>query len=118
MTTLRAVPGEIEDAAVVDGATKLRFFVRILLPLSRPALVTVAILAFVMSWNNYLLAYIVFTDPVALHPAAGSGHLPDPVLTGHGADFAFTALSMVPALGFFVLAERRIVAGLTGSLKG
>ncbi|HYX59169.1 MAG TPA: ABC transporter permease subunit, partial [Streptosporangiaceae bacterium] len=56
---MRAIPGELEDAATVDGATRIRFFVRILFPLSRPALITVGILAFVTSWNTYLLPLIV-----------------------------------------------------------
>jgi raffinose/stachyose/melibiose transport system permease protein len=115
---MRAVPGEIEDAAVVDGATRLRFFVRILLPLSRPALVTVAILAFILSWNNYLLAYIVFTTPSHFTLPLGVATFQTQYSQDTARIFAFTALSMVPALGFFVLAERRIVAGLTGSLKG
>ena len=115
---MRAVPGEIEDAAVVDGATRLRFFVRILLPLSRPALVTVAILAFVLSWNNYLLAYIVFTSPSHFTLPLGVATFQTQYSQDTARIFAFTALSMVPAPGFFVLAERRIVAGLTGSLKG
>ncbi len=59
---MRAIPGELEDAAIVDGATRIRFFLRILLPLSRPALITVGILAFVTSWNSYLLPLIVFTS--------------------------------------------------------
>ncbi|HEX6854909.1 MAG TPA: carbohydrate ABC transporter permease, partial [Streptosporangiaceae bacterium] len=59
---MRAIPGELQDAAMVDGATRLRFFVRILLPLSRPALMTVSVLAFVTSWNNYLLPFLVFTS--------------------------------------------------------
>ena len=59
---MRAIPGELEDAAVVDGATRFRFFWRILLPLSRPALVTVAVLAFAQSWNTYLLPLLVFTS--------------------------------------------------------
>jgi raffinose/stachyose/melibiose transport system permease protein len=46
---MRAIPAELEDAATVDGATRIRFFVRILLPLSRPALITVGMLAFVTS---------------------------------------------------------------------
>ena len=115
---MRAIPGEIEDAAVVDGATRIRFFLRILLPLSRPALVTVAILAFVMSWNNYLLAYIVFTTPSHFTLPLGVATFQTQYSQDTARIFAFTALSMVPALGFFVLAERRIVAGLTGSLKG
>ena len=101
-----------------DGATRLRFFVRILLPLSRPALVTVAILAFVMSWNNYLLAYIVFTTPSHFTVPLGVATFQTQYSQDTARIFAFTALSMVPALGFFVLAERHIVAGLTGSLKG
>ena len=115
---MRAIPAEIEDAAVVDGATRIRFFLRILLPLSRPALVTVAILAFVMSWNNYLLAYIVFTSPSHFTLPLGVATFQTQYSQDTARIFAFTALSMVPALGFFVLAERRIVAGLTGSLKG
>jgi len=59
---MRAIPGELEDAAIVDGATRIRFFLRILLPLSRPALITVGILAFVTSWNAYLLPLVVFSS--------------------------------------------------------
>ena len=80
---MRAMPGELEDAAVVDGATRLTFFLRILIPLSRPALMTVAVLAFVTSWNAYLLPLLVFTTPIALHPAAGRGDLPVHLLAGH-----------------------------------
>ena len=115
---MRAIPAEIEDAAVVDGATRLKFFARILLPLSRPALVTDAILAFVFSWNNYLLAYIVFTSPQHFTLPLGVATFQTQYSQDTARIFAFTALSMVPALGFFVLAERRIVAGLSGSLKG
>jgi raffinose/stachyose/melibiose transport system permease protein len=115
---MRAVPGELEDAAVVDGATRLKFFVRILLPLCRPALVTVAILAFVNSWNAYLLPYIVFTSPGHFTLPLGVATFQTQYSQDTARILAFTALSMVPALGFFVLAERRIVAGLSGSLKG
>ena len=115
---MRAIPAEIEDAAVADGATRLTFFVRILLPLCRPALVTVAILVFVYSWNNYLLAYIVFTSPQHFTLPLGVATFQTQYSQDTARIFAFTALSMVPALGFFVLAECRIVAGLSGSLKG
>jgi raffinose/stachyose/melibiose transport system permease protein len=60
---MHAIPGELEDAAAMDGAGKLGFFWRILLPLSRPALTTVAILAFVTSWNAYQLPLLVLSDP-------------------------------------------------------
>ncbi len=115
---LAAFPAELEDAAFLDGAGRLGFFWRVLLPLSRPALVTVAILAFVTSWNSFLLPLLVLQDE--------SKHtLPLGVLnfsTEHSQDtagiLAFTSLAMMPALLFFSFAERQIVGGIQGAVKG
>ena len=118
---MRAVPGELEDAAVVDGATRFTFFLRILIPLSRPALMTVAILAFVTSWNAYLLPLLVFTTPAHFTLPLGVAKFQSTYSQDTASVFAFTALSMLPALAFFVLAQRRIVGGLSGlagSVKG
>ncbi|HEV8219456.1 MAG TPA: carbohydrate ABC transporter permease [Streptosporangiaceae bacterium] len=118
---MRAIPGELQDAAMVDGATRLRFFVRILLPLSRPALMTVSVLAFVTSWNNYLLPFLVFTSQEKFTLPLGVATFQSTYSQDTAAIFAFTALSMLPALGFFLLAQRRIVGGLSGlagSIKG
>lgn len=115
---MTAVPNEIEDAAVLDGATRLGFFWRVLLPLSRPALTTVAVLAFVTSWNQYLLPLLVFNDPTHFTLPLGVATFQSQYSQDTARVLAFTALSMVPALGFFVLAERRIVGGLTGAVKG
>jgi len=115
---MRAIPAELEDAAAIDGCGRFGFFWRVLLPLSQPALVTVTILSVVFSWNNFILPLLVLTDPshwtLPLGVAAYS--------TEHSSDtaaiLAFTTLSMVPALVFFVAAERRIVGGLSGAVKG
>jgi raffinose/stachyose/melibiose transport system permease protein len=115
---MRSIPVELEDAAAMDGCGKFGFFWRILLPLSRPALMTVIILSVVTSWNNYILPLLVLNDPnhwtLPLGVASYQGV--------HSADtagiLAFTTLSMLPALVFFMLAERRIVAGLSGAVKG
>jgi raffinose/stachyose/melibiose transport system permease protein len=115
---MRAIPGELEDAAVVDGATRLKFFVRILMPLSRPALVTVSLLAFVTSWNAYLLPLLVFTSPQKFTLPLGVATFQSTYSQDVASIFAFTALSMIPALAFFVFAQRRIVSGLTGAVKG
>ena len=115
---LRAVPGELEDAAVVDGASRLRFFRTILLPLSRPAMTTVSVLAFISSWNAYLLPLLVFNDPAHYTLPLGVASFQTTYSQNTGAILAFASLSMVPALAFFVLAERRIVGGLTGAIKG
>jgi raffinose/stachyose/melibiose transport system permease protein len=115
---MRAVSGEIEDAAVVDGASRLRFFWRIMLPLSRPALATVAILAFVTSWNMYLLPLLVFTSQGHFTLPLGVATFQTQYSQNTAEILAYTALSMLPALGFFVLAERHFVGAISGAVKG
>ncbi|MBX6388084.1 MAG: carbohydrate ABC transporter permease [Frankia sp.] len=115
---MRAIPTELEDAATVDGASKLTFFWRILLPLSAPALVTVSVLAFVTSWNAYLLPFLVFTDVNNYTLPLGLASFRGQYSEDTAAILAFTSLSMIPALLFFVFAQRRIVGGLTGAVKG
>ena len=115
---MHAVPGELEDAAVLDGASRLGFFWRIMLPLSAPALTTVAVLAFVTSWNAYLLPLLVLSDPDQITLPLGVAAFSTEYTQDTARILAFTSLSMVPALAFFVLAQRRIVGGLTGAVKG
>jgi raffinose/stachyose/melibiose transport system permease protein len=115
---MREIPSELEDAAVVDGASRFVFFWRILLPLSVPALTTVAVLAFVTSWNAYLLPLLVLSDPDAITLPLGVAAFSTEYTQDTARILAFTSLSMVPALAFFVLAQRRIVGGLTGAVKG
>lgn len=111
---MRSIPGELEDAAIVDGATRFGFFLRILIPLSRPALMTVAVLAFVTSWNAYLLPLLVFITPSHYTLPLGVANFQSTYSQDTASVFAFTALSMLPALAFFALAQRRIVGGLSG----
>ncbi len=80
---LRAIPAELEDAAVIDGTSRLGFFLRILLPLSGPGLVTVGVLAFVASWNAYLLPLLTLGRPEAYTLPLGRAVLLDRVLAGH-----------------------------------
>lgn len=115
---LLAIPGELEDAAMIDGSSKLGFFWRILLPLSRPALVTVGVIAFVASWNAYLLPLLILNDR-ALHTLPlGVAMFQGQYSSDTAAILAYTSLSMLPALLFFLMAERQIVGGLTGAVKG
>ena len=114
---MRAIPGELEDAATVDGATRIRFFLRILLPLSRPALITVGILAFVTSWNTYLLPLIVLSTPTHYTLPLAVAMFQSQYSTDTAKVFAYTALSMIPALAVFVFAQRKLVGGLVGAIK-
>jgi len=115
---MRAIPAELEDAAVVDGSSRLGFFWRILLPLSRPALVTVAVLAFVTSWNAFLLPLLVFSDPNNFTLPLAVASFQSQYTQDVARVLAYTTMSMVPALVFFLALERQIVGGLTGSVKG
>jgi raffinose/stachyose/melibiose transport system permease protein len=115
---LRAIPGELEDAAYIDGTSRFGFFWRIMLPLSGPGLVTVGVLAFVASWNAYLLPLLLlYTSSNQTLPQGvrlfSSDHSQDTALV-----LAFTSIAMLPAIIFFTIAQRQIVGGLTGAVKG
>jgi len=115
---MRAIPGDLEDAALVDGAGRLRFFVQILLPLCKPALVTVSLLAFVTSWNQFLLPLLVFTTQSHFTLPLGVSTYQSTYSADTALILAFTALAAVPALGAFMFAERYLVAGASGAVKG
>jgi raffinose/stachyose/melibiose transport system permease protein len=115
---MRQIPAELEDAAAIDGCSRFGFFLRVLVPLSQPALVTVTILSVVFSWNNFILPLLVLTDPSHWTLPLGVASYSTEHSTDTAAILAFTTLSMIPALIFFVAAERRIVGGLSGAVKG
>lgn len=115
---MRSIPGELEDSAVIDGCSRFGFFWRVLIPLARPALTTVSVLAFVGSWNAFLLPLLVLNDPNGWTLPLGVSNYTSTYTQDTAKILAFTALAMLPALGFFALAERRIVGGLSGAVKG
>src|SRR5262245_24564904 len=115
---LAAFPIELEDAASIDGTDRLGFFWRILLPLSRPALVTVAVLAFVASWNSFLLPLLVLQDETLHTLPLGVQNFSSEHSQDTAGILAFTSLAMMPALLFFSFAERQIVGGIQGAVKG
>ena len=115
----RALPGELLDAARIDGCGYARYFLHITLPLSRPILSTVGIIAFVGSWNNYLLPLIVLNTN-ALYPwPLGLMDYQGEYSTAWQLVLAFITLTILPAIVIFVAAQRFMVAGLTaGAVKG
>ncbi|MEV7974359.1 carbohydrate ABC transporter permease [Cellulomonas sp. NPDC089187] len=115
---LAAIPKELEEAAAIDGASRLGFFFRMVLPLSVPGVVTVGILAFVASWNSYMLPLFILNDSATFTLPLGVQAFASEYSVDTARVLAFTSLSMIPALIFFSLFERRIVGGLTGAVKG
>jgi raffinose/stachyose/melibiose transport system permease protein len=115
---LRAIPNEIEEAAAIDGAGRLGFFFRMVIPLSLPGVVTVSILAFVGSWNNYVLPLYILNSQANFTLPLGVQAFSSQYSTDTAKVLAFTSLAMLPALVFFSIFEKRIVGGLTGAVKG
>ncbi|MBM7169329.1 carbohydrate ABC transporter permease [Streptomyces sp. G44] len=115
----REVPGELEEAATLDGCSPFGFFWRILLPMARPALGTVSVLAVVASWNNFLLPLLVLNEPTWWTIPVGVQQFQGQYATDIARVFAYLVLAMVPALAFYAVAERQLIGGITmGATKG
>jgi multiple sugar transport system permease protein len=117
----RDVPQELEDAALVDGATRMQAFRKVVIPLAAPGLVTAGLLVFIFAWNEFLFAITLTSTPdVRPVPAAiafftGSTQFEVPLGTISAASVVVT----VPLIALVLIFQRRIVAGLTaGALKG
>ncbi|MFE4054012.1 extracellular solute-binding protein [Streptomyces sp. YIM B13518] len=108
----------MQEAAAIDGMSRLGFFFRMVVPLSLPGVVTVGILGFVGSWNNYLLPLYVLNSQANHTLPLGVQVFSSQYSTDTAKVLAFTSLAMLPALIFFSVFEKRIVGGLTGAVKG
>lgn len=114
-----SIPAELEDAAYVDGASAFEFFRRILLPLARPGLAAVAVLTMVTSWNNFFLPLVVLNSEKLWTLPLGVMQYQGQFGSDWGKILAFVSIALVPAVIFYLFAERQIIAGLTaGSIKG
>ena len=120
---MRALPGDLEEAAYVDGATPLQVFWKVLLPLIAPGLVTTGLLAFISAWNEYLYAVSFiqspthYTVPVAIYSFSGSSG--NAFQFPWGTVMAATIVVTLPLIVATLVLQRRILAGLTaGAVKG
>jgi N,N'-diacetylchitobiose transport system permease protein len=117
---LIGIPKELEEAAMVDGSTRLGVFMKILLPLMGPGLVATSVFAFITTWNEYIFARVLLNDQskqtvtVWLSYFLGSSRHTD-----WGALMAASTLTAIPVVVFFLLVQRRIAFGLTaGAVRG
>ena len=117
---LLGIPKELEEAAMVDGSSRLGAFVRILLPLVAPGLVATSVFAFITTWNEFIFANVLLTDQakqtltVWLSYYTGTGRHTD-----WGGLMAASTLTAIPVVIFFLLVQRKIAFKLTaGAVKG
>jgi trehalose/maltose transport system permease protein len=119
----RAMPGELEEAAYVDGATPFQTFYKVLLPLAGPGMVTTGLLAFIAAWNEFLFALSFMQQPqnrtVNLAIFYFSGSSGSQFEVPWGQIMAATVIVTVPIVILVLIFQRRIIAGLTaGAVKG
>jgi multiple sugar transport system permease protein len=117
----REIPKDLEEAALVDGATHFEAFRKVVVPLAAPGLATTAILTFIAAWNEFLLALTLTTSrtartvPVAISQFTGSSQFEVPL----GTQSAASVVISIPLIILVLLFQKRIVAGLTaGAVKG
>jgi N,N'-diacetylchitobiose transport system permease protein len=116
---LLGVPKELEESAMVDGATRFGAFVRILLPLVGPGLVATSIFAFILAWNEFIIAYVFLHTPEKQTLMVWLASFTTLRGTEWGPLMAGATLCSLPVIIFFVLVQRKINFGLTaGAVKG
>lgn len=115
---LKSIPLELEEAAELDGCSRLGFFFRMVLPLSGPGVATVAILTFVSNWNAYMLPLFLLNDSSKYTLPLGVQMFSSQHSVDTAQVLAFTSLSMIPALICFTIFQKKIVGGLAGAVKG
>ncbi len=113
------IPNELEDAARVDGASRLRVYWQIWMPLSRPAIAAVAIFIFVLSWNNFLWPFIVVTNTDMMTIPVGIATVQSSYGVRYADIMASAVLAGLPLVIVFLFFQRQIVQGIANTgLKG
>lgn len=113
-----AIPKDIDEAAYIDGCNKWQLFIRVILPISKPAIATLFITDFLATWNEYLLASVIINDnkmktvPVGLMTFVGE----------HGTDYGYLCagvlIAVIPVMVVYLVFQRYFVEGLAGAVKG
>jgi multiple sugar transport system permease protein len=112
------VPGELEDAALVDGCSPAGVFARVALPLVKPGIATAGILSFIMSWNNFLYSVVLANDDTRTLPVAVYGFLSFGSFDW-GALTAAATIITLPVMILALVIQRHIISGLSfGAVKG
>ena len=118
-TFFRDVPGEIEEAALIDGCSRLQALYKIVLPLAAPGILTAALLVFIHSWNEFFFALIIMTDPAVQTLPVGIALFPGEYTMPWGEIAAASTMATIPLILLTLIFQRGIVRGLSaGAVKG
>lgn len=114
-----SIPREIEEAALIDGASRLEILWRIVLPLAGPGITTVAVFVFLLAWNEFFFAYVFLASPGKYTLSIGTYSFIQQFTTQWGNIMAAGTLTTIPVLIFFFGLQRTLTRGLiAGAMKG
>ncbi|MGH3488369.1 MAG: carbohydrate ABC transporter permease [Actinopolymorphaceae bacterium] len=114
-----SIPRELEETALIDGANQWIIFTRIILPLSKPALVTLTVLAFLSNWNDFIWPIFVLFSPERLTLAPGLATLQGAEATNYPVVMAGATIASIPVLILYIVLQRYIIEGVANSgIKG
>lgn len=114
-----SLPHELEEAALIDGASRLQIFLRIILPLSKAPLATLAVLTFLVNWNDFLWPLYVLFNPESLTLPPGLANLQRSYTTDYAIVMAGGVVASIPVLIVFIICQKYVIRGVARSgLKG
>jgi multiple sugar transport system permease protein len=114
-----AIPRELEESALIDGANTWQILTRIILPISKPALVTLGLIAFLANWNEFVWAVFVLFSPERLTLPAGLSTLQNAYNIDYPVVMAGATLAAVPVLILYIFVQKYVIEGVaTSGLKG
>lgn len=115
----RSIPTELDEAAMIDGASRLDIFLKVVLPLARPGLVAVAMFTFLLAWNAYVFALVLTTDADMFVISVGVANLVGEYQVEWNELMAAALVGAAPVLVIFSILNRHLVEAITaGALKG
>lgn len=115
----RVIPRELDEAGIMDGASRIQTFWLVIMPLARPGMVAVAMFTFLTAWNAYLWALVLTTDPSMYVLPVGIATLKGEYQVQWNELMAAAVIAVVPVLAIYSVLERYLVAGITaGAVKG
>ena len=116
---MKGIPKELDEAATIDGCGKGQIFFRIIMPVAKPGIATVATLAFLNCWNDLLMGLVLISSPQKKTLALAISALKGSYATQYGLLCAGFVISIVPVMLMYLLFQKQVIAGMTaGAVKG